>query len=76
MTMFLTIIVRTRLFIEMVRKNEALSFPVGFRIDSCFIVFFHNINMLQGSALLLIEFLNYNLKRSIIMRLKHTKINI
>ena len=39
MTMFLTIIVRTRLFIEMVRKNEALSFPVEFRIDSCFIVF-------------------------------------
>ena len=58
MTMFSMIIVRTRL---MVRKNDALSFPVEFRIDSCFIVSFDNINILQGSTLLFIEFLNYNL---------------
>ena len=38
--MFLTIIVRTRLFIEMVRKkNVPISLPVEFKIDSCFIVF-------------------------------------
>ena len=61
MTMFLMIIVRTRLFIEMVRKNEALSFLVEFRIDFCFIVSFDYINILQGKTLLFIEFLNYNL---------------
>ena len=45
----------------MVRKNEALSFLVEFRIDSCFIVSFDYINILQGKTLLFIEFLNYNL---------------